>query len=295
MKRKVIKQGASTLTTSLPASWVKEQKLCHGDEIEIDQVYDKLIIAKSKEKEIPTITFSQFNKTFIKNSIITFYCKGYDKLRIVFTDRQVENCIMETINNYLIGFDIVEKEKGVCLLENITEPEADQFEAIFKKLFFNLSLLISTTEQRLKTQQQDIAYKDIAIRFQQYENLCKRIIAKRNPLGENTLFFWGVLNYLVQAAKEIQLLNRFLDKNKVHNNTQLFSRLKMYHHLLEDAYLHKDPKKILALHLYHQKHVRALDFDKIFKLKEKDSVVQYHTLVAIRNLYLASNALLGMI
>lgn len=297
MKRKVIKQGASTLTTSLPASWVQEQKVKQGDEIDIEQINDKLIIANSKKREVPNVIFSQLNRTFIKNTIISLYCKGHNKIRIAFPDPQIENCIRETINNHLIGFDIVQKEKGMCLLENITEPDSDQFEMIFKKIFFNLSLLINTTEERLKNQKKDNAYQDIIRRSQQYENLCKRIIAKRNPLGENTLFFWGVLNYLAQAAKEIQLLNRFLDKKRINTKIILysFSLLKKYHALLEESYLKKDPDKILALHIYHQKHIRASEFDKIFKLKEKECVIQYHTIVAIRNLYLASNAILGMI
>lgn len=301
MKRKLIRQGASTLTTSLPASWVQEQKIQHGDEINIEQINDKLIIANNKKKETPLVRFSQFNRTFIKNTIISLYCKGHNQISIAFTNPQIENCVRETINNHLIGFDIVQKEKGLCLLENITEPDSDQFDVIFKKLFFNLSLLINTTEERLqqqgRQQQKNTYYQDISTQFQQYENLCKRIIAKRNPLGENTLFFWAVLNYIAQAAKEIQLLNKFLDKNTINSESVRLTctLLKKYHALLEESYLKKDPNTILALHTYHQKHVRASDFDKIFKLKEKERVLQYHTIVAIRNLYLASNAMLGMI
>lgn len=297
MKRKIIRQGASTLTTSLPASWVKEQKIENCDEIEIEQINDKLIISKCKKKETPCIVLGELNKTFIKAAIINLYCKGYDKIRIEFTDPKIENYIRETINNHFIGFEIVMRKEKVCFLENITEPSPDKFEVIFKKILFNLSLLIQRTKKRLKNQKIQTSYSDINRRLQQYENLCKRIIAKRNHLGENTLFFFTALNYLAQAAKEIQLLNRFLDQNKVNTRKiiTLFSLLHIYYTLLEKGYLKKDLHAIFALHIYHQKNIQASDFDKLLKLKKKENVLLYHAIVALRNLYLASNSILGMI
>ncbi len=293
MKRKVIKQGASTLTTSLPVDWIKKQKIKSGDLINIEQINDKLIIENLIMKQTPILRFSHYNQTFIKNNIINLYCKGHNKIKIEFTDSKIELYLQEILNKHLIGFDIVNKQKNTCVLQNITEPEINQFETIFKKIFFNLSMLINTTEARLGNSKKETLYIDIARKLIKYGNLCKRIIVKRNPLGENTLFFWAVLNNITQASKEMELLNRYLDRNKVKKGIKLFSKVKIYYGLLEQAYFKKDPTKILELHIFHQKHLNAAKFDKMFA--EKNNIIQYHTIVAMRNLFLASNGILGMI
>jgi len=165
---------------------------------------------------------------------------------------------------------------------------------MFKKVLFNTTLLINGTEQRLQNKTFK-EHSEIMQRIQQYENFCKRLIAKKYPLGEKTLPFWGVLTHVVQAAKEIEYLNRFLDKNKITSKTKTYNKLKKYITLLQEAYIKKDIRVLELLHKYHAKHIKAEDFDKILKTSAKENVISYHTIVAIRHLYLASNSLLGMI
>ena len=295
MQRKIIKQGASTLTTSLPAEWIKDQKIKHGDTINIQQINNKLIIEKTKKQTTPLIKFTENNKTFIRTTIINFYCRGYNKIKIQFANTEIYLVIRETITNYLIGFDITEKNNNSCTIENLTEPGIKQFENIFKKVLFNTTLLINETEHRLENKTSFKEHREIITKIHQYENFCKRLIAKKYPLGENTLPFWGFLAHTVQAAKEVSHLNKFIDKNKITIKNTTYTKLKKYITLIQEAYIKKDIKILELLHKYHAKHIKASDFDKILKTSAKENVINYHAIVAIRHLYLASNSLLGMI
>ena len=53
MKRKIIKQGHNTLTVTLPSDWVKKLNLKSGDEIDVLENENSLILngfEKNKEK-----------------------------------------------------------------------------------------------------------------------------------------------------------------------------------------------------------------------------------------------------
>ena len=52
MKRKVVKQGAATLTISLPSKWTKKFELKNGDEINLNEKGDALIVTNSKARAL---------------------------------------------------------------------------------------------------------------------------------------------------------------------------------------------------------------------------------------------------
>ena len=51
MKRKLVKQGTTTLMISLPSKWLKNNALNKGDEIEISDDQNGLIITKGAAKQ----------------------------------------------------------------------------------------------------------------------------------------------------------------------------------------------------------------------------------------------------
>ena len=50
MRKKLVKQGHSTLTITIPAKWARENKLKAGDELELNTKQNSLIISTT---EIP--------------------------------------------------------------------------------------------------------------------------------------------------------------------------------------------------------------------------------------------------
>lgn len=298
MKRRIVKQGAATLTISLPAFWTKKHRLKNGDEITIELINDDLLISKEalkseKKKEIILITDT---KTYVRNIVITAYCQGYDTLIVYFNDESSYQTLLEVLKHYIIGFDVIKKEKAFCVLENITEPSIEQFETIFQKVLYNTSLLIDQTEQRIQGTIQFKEYAEVMLRIHQYENFCKRLLSKKNKFDENVGEFCIFLNHVAQAAKEIHHLNKYLDKEPLTiKHIHFYDVLKQCRVLIQEGYLKKDHQSIANLHVLISKRFIAADFDKVLLQKGKDNVIIYHIIASIRHLFLASNALLGLI
>ena len=45
MKRKLVKQGAATLMVSIPSKWAKANNLDKGDEVELDEFRNRLVLS----------------------------------------------------------------------------------------------------------------------------------------------------------------------------------------------------------------------------------------------------------
>lgn len=298
MQRKIVKQGAATMTMSLPASWVKAHHLRHGDSVHVEETKNLLIVAPEEQnvKKQTTLTFQHTSAAYIRNALVAVYRDGYDTITVRFTHEDDYQMILETIKEQFIGFDMVRKGNSVCVLENVTEPTIDHFETIFKKVFYNSSLMISQTEERLKGKTSFSEYPDVMIRIHQYDNFCRRILTKKNVLGEKTTPFWEFLSNVVHAQRELYHLNRFLDKNTIHfKHFTLYGKLKNYLERLERTYFKKE---ITPLEELHRMQEHLIDEDKFYELLEKylkESSVVYHTVASLRHLYLASIPLMALV
>ena len=93
MKRKIIKQGTSSLTIILPSKWAAKQNLKQGDDVGvIEQGNDLVVTTKPKPQKLTTkIDTSKFSKkrlpeghknNFIEVALGNVYIKGYDTIEI---------------------------------------------------------------------------------------------------------------------------------------------------------------------------------------------------------------------
>ena len=49
MKRKIVKQGAATMTVSLPTSWIKKFDLRQGDSIDVQEIGKSLVMTTESQ------------------------------------------------------------------------------------------------------------------------------------------------------------------------------------------------------------------------------------------------------
>ena len=61
MRRKVIKQGPSTLMVSLPSKWVKNKNIKRGDEINLFEQGEDIIISLEKKEQFQKINPSKYH------------------------------------------------------------------------------------------------------------------------------------------------------------------------------------------------------------------------------------------
>lgn len=292
MKRKLVKQGASTMMVSLPSKWIKANNLDKGDEIDLEEKKNSLIInpeAKKKKSETE-IQLTGLTESSIRTIITNAYRIGYDKIKVNFADESALPIIQKTLDKNLIGFEIIKRNEKGCEIENITEPSYEQFDNIFSKIFLNIEELFQIASSNLNGEEHE--FEDIERKIQQFDNFCRRVIAK-SEIYDRMQLKWAFHTELIHAQRELYHLLRYLEKNKVKADKEAFSLLedsKNIFQMLEKAY---QEKNISLLEKIHEEE-KGLIYKKGYSsIKKSNPIVIHHLMNVIRNLYLATSPLSG--
>ncbi len=293
MRRKIVKQGAATLMISLPSKWCKKFGLKKGDEIDIESINENLLVSSKgiKTKQETEITLIGLAESSIRTLITNTYRLGYDKIKVNFSSDIQFKILQEVIKKRLLGFDVIKKGKNFCIIENITEPSPEQFENLLQKIFLNIIELFEITEDRLQNKKSISDYEDTEARIQRYDNFCRRVIAKRQ-FEKNSQLFWTFLTLIIHGQRELYLLNRFLNKKNMKESKEIIILLKdtkIMFKMIQEAYFKKDISLLKKIHDLEKK----LIYQKAYKILK--SPVAYHITSCIRNFYLASSPLMGLL
>lgn len=152
MKRKLIKQGLGGYTLSLPVDWIRTRNLNYGDEIDVYEEKDKLIIGgigkNFKKKEI---VIDNLNKSVIRTLLASYYRLGYHEIILKFKESQPYSLLQEIVQT-LIGYEIISQTKDTCIIRDIMKEEDETSFSLINKLFQSINLLydyaIENTEKR---------------------------------------------------------------------------------------------------------------------------------------------------
>jgi len=294
MKRRLVKHGEATMMISLPAKWLKKFNLNKGDELEVEEDESSLNIklsGKEIKKEI-ALNLSTLEESSIRTLISNSYRLGYDKILISFENEDMFKIIKEVVENSLIGFEIIKKDKKSCQIESITEPSQDQFDNILSKIFMNIEELFNIIEDPKKMEEED--FKEIDKKIQQYSNFCRRVIIKR--ASKTSIIEFSFHSNIIHATREMNHLIRYLEKNKIRLDKSELDFAKDAHNFyksLQKSYQSKDIKLLEQLH----KSEKELIYTKGYKYleKSKNQVVIYSLMTIIKHFYLSTSPLMGFL
>ena len=299
MKRKLVKQGTSTLMISLPSKWIHINNLSKGSEVELEQLDDNLIISSRpiSIKLETTINLSESTETYVRTLITNTYRRGYDKIKIFYNNQEQFNLLLHIIKTRLIGFDIIKKEQNYCIVENITEPDVSQFDNIMRKMFFGISELFEEIKKRFENKiknPNDI--DEIAERIQKYDNFCRRVIMKQKITSKDTELLWAFLTLMIHGQREIYLISKINFKNTtISSKTKDFlNDIKQLYETLVSIYLNKDAKLVAKIHIQND-----MCYKKGLLLLQnsqgKETLLTHHLLSAGRIFYQANSPIVGLI
>ena len=282
MRRKIIKQGTATLTLSLPAKWAKQFKLKAGDEVDVDEEKQNLVIAAKKlpEKKDITIELSQENKHDIKLVLTHAYRKGFDTITLKGLTPELMRTVNTVTKDLLLGFEITERDGKQCKITNISEPTEEKYEVLQRRCF----LIIKETQTTIK---QDLAkgkyehlkeIQDLKTEQDKFTLFCLRILTKQNNATE-----WEMLKNLMYLEHEYYYLYEYLVENPIKSAriNELMQGLDQYLQLLYDANYKQD------IHLIHIIHKQKEDyqFGKCLKYLEQSKGKEAVALSYIREIF----------
>lgn len=192
MRRKILLHGPSSLTTSLPSSWVKKNNIKKGDEVEVIEGDIGLIINPANKNygiKKAEIKFTGMDNDTQKDVLLALHNKGYDEARLVYDDTGASKRIQLLLNELNIGFEIVNQGSDSVVIESVLIPESEQLDKLFRR-GFRIAIEYSKKIHAIMMKKEDITDSCLSHRtsIARIAALSKRIIVRENKADSHFIF-----------------------------------------------------------------------------------------------------------
>ena len=150
MKRRVIQLAGKTSVISLPSKWVKQYSVKKGDELEIEELGNQLLIkTSSSQTEIKKIAINieNLNERTLRLIMSALHKLGYDEINLFYETSKLSNAIQDIIKNLLLGFVVIDQTNKKCILKSVSSDLDTEFDSTLRRAFLvSLSLANSSLE-----------------------------------------------------------------------------------------------------------------------------------------------------
>jgi phosphate uptake regulator len=245
MRRKLVKQGPSTLTISLPASWVRNNNLKAGEEVVLNVQNSNIVIEPDRgEEPKSTITLDVRNRsdTFVKTLLSAIYKKGYDEARLLIRKEQFA-IIDKGIRDNLLGFEIVQQSNESVTIRFVTKVDSDELPALTRHAFF-VTLSIAEAAAQGAQLEEMLVLEETNNRIVNY---CERILNKNASQEEDTIFRYIIVWLLEKIADDYRDIYKRKEKVSKEDATLTAQLVRQFYELFYKYSLEKHDTFIKAL------------------------------------------------
>jgi len=238
MKRKVVLHGPSTLTISLPASWVKKFNIKKGDELNLEEHEKDLRINFEKESEIGKKQINIGNLTKLgKRYMTASYRQGYDELHLSYFNSKFREDIQNIVGREIIGFEIVKQNNNFCIIKDLTGHSKDEFNSALRRIWL-LTIGLSEESLRAIKENEYMAIKNIKLMdhsINKFTNYCLRLLTKKGHSDfRKTPLYYHLVKSLEEIADQYKdLCVSYLSNKEKVDNISISSFNKINKHLEE--------------------------------------------------------------
>ncbi len=301
MRRKLVLQGKTSLTLSLPKKWTKLHSLKAGDEVDITEEprFLHLSTTTTPPKREQTLNITSENEPFLRVILNNLYRKGIDKITINYQTPKQAKIITNVTNNFLLGFEITEKNKNKIIIENITGTSEEKQETLLRRMF----LLIKESFNLLQEDVERNTFKNLAQikqhtkKVASYDNFCRRTISKMTFKEPHSHFYWGLYTYLILIQHSILHLYEALPAKPQLSPKlkKLPEELQKNFDLIYQGFIRKDLDLIKKGNNAANNLLNTKLHPQLKKTKGSDSILLYYLSELSRTTYLTTAPILGLL
>ena len=285
MKRKLIRQGKSALTVTLPTKWAEKLALKPGDEIEVEEKDSRLELSAKKEPEllkteIDTTALGHFNKVFLNY----LYKAGYDEILFKFDNIEVFKQIQERVS-MLIGYAIVDQKENSCLVKCVSETKPEDFDIMLRKTLLVMVDMSESIIDVIKKEQHNRLKEIRALEGTNntFTDFCMRSIKKwgyKEP--KTSLFIYCILRDLEKLGDIYKYICDYLYNNKTKlsgKTIEVFEFTNDYLRKFYELFYRFDSKK--AKYLNDKRYEKVIELNKLMENVPKKEILVIHYLANI--------------
>lgn len=223
MKRRLIQQGFSGYTLTLPIGWIREHHLQPGEELDIQETKEGLLVRSADKMNLPEkvleLDISTYSQKMILNLLYQAYRLGYGTLRIKYKNQEQFSSLRELAQNYLLGFEVVENSKNQCVLQNIAEPEKNKFEVILRRHFLQIlelsEIIGSAFAEKVLEEKKNLSLEQLRFSRQQLDkmsNYLRRAIVRDKISQEKAPLIYALITNLSLISHDYLYLYEYWKK-----------------------------------------------------------------------------------
>jgi phosphate uptake regulator len=299
MKRKIVQNGPLTLGVSLPSGWVKRYGLRKGDELDVEEIDQGLLLSTSvRGKKTVALTLTKENKSFVTMMLNALYRQGYDVITITANDQESIRNVKEAVR-HLLGFELSRRGNDL-VVENIAEPSGNLSETLLRKIFLLISQMFETTlagfqrhEPALRAQIEEDSEK-----ITQYESFCRRSL-NRSSIRHNSVSSYLLLYSRLQLiGRSFHHLHEYLPQKKTRIGPEALRALEQAQAAFaafSAGFYHKDFKKLSSINDILESELYQRIYPALMRSRGADNLVLYHTGELLRLIFLCESAAVGIL
>ncbi|MFW5865868.1 MAG: hypothetical protein ACOCU6_02115 [Nanoarchaeota archaeon] len=218
MKRKIIRLAEKTLVVSLPASWLSDQALSKGDELECLIQGNRLVFIPEKplsDASKISLDIAKMSERVLRWQISSFHKQGYDEIEITSYTSEQYVVIEELVTDLFVGFIIKERSKLRILIGKVAVVDAGEFDATLRRAF---RLLISSANEALQSFKVGDG-ESLSFQLQHEKNnnkltnFCERLLNKSLHQKEKGHFWYVIAWNLEKIADNFKYLANYYSLN----------------------------------------------------------------------------------
>jgi len=168
----------------------------------------------------------------------SLYLAGYDEIRIVYGNASELGIIQSTINQELIGFEVVEEGKDHIVVKQVSRIDQSEFQTILRRIFIFLLNTADETLDAFKSNSTDsiknLVLRDITIN--KLTDYCIRAINKKESYFKHIGAGYTIIEFLEKISDDYRDLCKCVSKNRIKVSNLIIKTLSEINMLLRMAY-----------------------------------------------------------
>lgn len=269
MKRKIIKQGAATLTISLPAKWAKKFDLKQGDEVSVEESNGNLLLSAGELKKKPRSVTIEIEQKDDKIPMLThLYRNGMDTIKV----KELIDEVPKITSELLLGFEVTERGKDYIVISMISEPTENKYDVLLRRVFLMIKEAQELTGEGLKDKFSRLdALELLKKQHDKFVLFCKRSINLQKGSAEQ----WELLTFLMHIMHSYYYFYKYCSEEKVKPTVkikELLQKLQQYYGIYYDAYYKEKFEGVHKINRLKKKYQFGKCYSYVGKAKGKEAV-----------------------
>ncbi len=151
MKRKLVRQGISTLTVALPKSWCATHHLQAGDDVHLSEKSSLVVISpgRPRTKQTNTLSLAGASRRTVWYWLVQMYIHGFDEL--VLENLAPEHLAAITVFCHeTIGFTIVAQTSMNATIKDLGGEQSEEVPALINRVLYIVRTLVQEYQEELQ-------------------------------------------------------------------------------------------------------------------------------------------------